>query len=136
MQAELQYANKLVEFADKRTQVEENLATNKQNVDALSLADLNKNVCGAATEGCDDTCGGAGCDQCGGISCEGAVTISEEAMFRAEKTQEILENLTAEANELQLRIQVRSCFIGIGIRYPAIAQTSTRFHLIYEWGVL
>lgn len=105
MEIELQYANKLAEFGDKRIQVEENLTSNKQNVDALSLADLNKNVCGAATEGCDETCGGAGCDQCGGISCEGAVTISEEAMLRAEKTQEILENLTAEANELQLRIQ-------------------------------
>lgn len=109
-EAELQYAEKLSEFGDKSFQVEQNLASNKQNVDALSLADLNKNVCGAATEGCDDTCGGAGCDQCGGISCEGAVTVSEEAMLRAEKTQQILETLTNEANELQLRIQVSNFY--------------------------
>lgn len=105
-ETEQQFAEKLIEFADKQTQVEQDLKSNKDSVDALSLADLNRDICGAATEGCDETCGGAGCGQCGGLSCEGAVTVSEEGMSRAKKTQEILDALTSDASELQTRIEV------------------------------
>lgn len=99
---------KLMEFVDKKDQVEADLAEKKAEVEGLSLADLNKDVCGRATEECDDTCGGAGCEQgCGGIGCNGAVTYADVAQERAKKTQNKLEKLATDAIDLQSKIQVK-----------------------------
>ncbi|XP_039249987.2 laminin subunit beta-1-like [Styela clava] len=105
-EVELTFASKLEEFDDKRQQVEADLEDNKAKVEELSLADINRDVCGQATEECDDTCGGAGCEHCGGLGCKGAVTNADEAKARAEKTKEILDGLTADTTDLHIRIQV------------------------------
>ena len=67
---------------------------------------LRVQVCGKATEGCDESCGGAGCDTCGGIGCNGAVQFANDAKDRAQTTQETLARISEETGDLRDRVQV------------------------------
>nr|CAB3263373.1 laminin subunit beta-1 [Phallusia mammillata] len=95
-----------IEFDDKLSQVEMDLVMRKEDVDALTISQLNKDVCGKATEGCDETCGGAGCDTCGGIGCKGAAQAANDAKDRAQKTQETLNRIAEETGDLRSRVEV------------------------------
>jgi len=63
-------------------------------------------VCGKATEDCDETCGGAGCDSCGGVGCRGSVQFATDAKSRAQRTQDILTRVAEETSDLNGRVMV------------------------------
>ncbi|XP_076804829.1 laminin subunit beta-1-like isoform X2 [Clavelina lepadiformis] len=99
-------ADKKAEFDDKMSMLKGDIDARRSDIDELTVSDLNRDVCGKSTEGCDETCGGAGCDTCGGIGCPGAVQYANDAKDRSQKTQETLNRVADEASELKSRVQV------------------------------
>ncbi|KRX40478.1 Laminin subunit beta-1 [Trichinella murrelli] len=73
------------------------------------LPDLNRQICGARTDGgepCDDLCGGAGCSRCGGASCrDGSATKAERAWQYSREATDKLEHKQRQANELTLKLR-------------------------------
>nr|XP_026694945.1 laminin subunit beta-2 isoform X3 [Ciona intestinalis] len=98
--------DKQSEFDFKLSQVNDDITARQSDVNDLTLSELNKDICGAATEGCDESCGGAGCDTCGGIGCTGAVQFASDAKNRAQKTQETLTRVADETGDLRNRVQL------------------------------
>jgi len=97
--------DKLQEVNDNLEQTKSELADVKEKVDEITLSELNEDVCGRATETCDDTCGGAGCETCGGGGCAGAVDFSKEALDRSQRTQDILHEKAQNTSNLLDRVQ-------------------------------
>jgi len=90
-QVEASKSDKEQELSNNLQQTKEALIEVELKVDEITLSDLNSNVCGAITEDCDATCGGAGCENCGGAAgCNGAVDFSKEALERSQKTNDVL----------------------------------------------
>ncbi|XP_078493524.1 laminin subunit beta-1 isoform X3 [Ciona intestinalis] len=98
--------DKQSEFDFKLSQVNDDITARQSDVNELTLSELNKDICGAATEDCDESCGGAGCDTCGGIGCTGAVQFASDAKNRAQKTQETLTRVADETGDLRSRVQL------------------------------
>ncbi|KAM3872975.1 laminin subunit beta-4 [Diretmus argenteus] len=109
-------ANKaLEESMDTRQEVKEKLDSCSSNGDiaqlekkvkALSVVNLNENICGApGHEDCSESeCGGALCQdtlgkrKCGGPSCKGSVAVSRNATETADQVEDDINNLI---NKLQ-----------------------------------
>jgi len=98
--------DKLLEVQNNIEQTQLALNEVKEKVDNITLSQLNEDVCGVATETCDDTCGGAGCSTCGGVGCHGTVDLSNEALDRSQKTQSILKEKAAATNQLLAQVQL------------------------------
>jgi len=94
-----------MEFNDKLAQAQEDLVQKNEEVAGLTVSQLNADVCGVATEECDATCGGGSCGTCGGIGCKGAVEFSKDAKDRAQKTQEMINKVTKETEDLRTRVE-------------------------------
>jgi len=94
-----------IEFNDKLAQAQDDLVQKSEQVATLTVSQLNEDVCGVATEECDSTCGGGSCGTCGGIGCRGAVEFSKDAKERAQKTQEIISQVTKETEDLRSRVE-------------------------------
>merc|ERR1719219_2322804 len=94
-----------MEFNDKLAQAQEDLDSRNQEIDGLTVSQLNEDVCGVATEECDPTCGGGSCGTCGGIGCKGGVEFSKDAKDRAQKTQEMINQVTKETEDLRSRVE-------------------------------
>jgi len=70
------------------------------------IRDLNDIVCDGNGDPCDSLCGGAGCGKCGGsVSCQdGAVTISDNAISLANRSETILRTKREETEILLTRV--------------------------------
>ncbi|KAI7811799.1 laminin subunit beta-4 precursor [Triplophysa rosa] len=73
----------------------------EKNVNALSVAKLNEEICGAPGDvKCEQAkCGGASCGKCGGPGCAGSLPISLDASRRSELTMKNITDLHSKLKE-------------------------------------
>ncbi|XP_055078728.1 laminin subunit beta-4 [Periophthalmus magnuspinnatus] len=76
----------------------------EKKVKALSLVNFNKQICGGPGLDCSG-CGGASCltwffgRKCGGPGCDGIVSLTQETIETAKKTQDAINNLPLKIQE-------------------------------------
>ncbi|XP_066523971.1 laminin subunit beta-4 [Hoplias malabaricus] len=78
-----------------------------KKVQALSVAQLNEEICGAPGDvECEKAkCGGALCGTCGGPSCTGSVPVSEKALDTAKKTEKGILDLLQNLSDAEVKMK-------------------------------
>jgi len=97
----------LGEFEKENAQFQADKQSTLEAASGISIAELNEQICGVRTEGCDITCGGAGCEFCGApegeelaSACSGAATQSAQAANMARRAKESLELKLTESDAM------------------------------------
>lgn len=108
-QAQIKADQNVDEFIEENEKFQQTLDQTIDEANDISISDLNAMICGAATEGCDDICGGAGCEHCGGLnpmvsSCEGAATLAKQASSTAEKAKNSLEEKLKKSDSMLVKV--------------------------------